>query len=320
MLLSPVLACAADEASPSTTAMTSTTAPDPPTTTTAITGTASCTEALIDDRRHLLCTASDQPGQRLLVALHGRGSSVAEMRAMTGLDAAAAAHGLAVVYPESTDGGWGDDTFVTPSRPAGDEDVVALDRLIAALRTDPRVAGGPVVIVGFSNGASMALRYAAQRPHDVLAVVSVAGQLPRDPLVRPVERVPLLEIYGTADPLRPYETGIADPAGRQPGAPTPTLPTIETVQAFVDVAAGTATRGAPVDTDPDAGDGTFVRTERWTDDEGTLAVLRTVVGGGHRWPSALVEPANGTDFGPTSRDVDATAETVGFALEVAALD
>jgi polyhydroxybutyrate depolymerase len=141
-----------------------------------------CGDGALGERRYILCTAGDQADQDLVVALHGRGSSAAGMQAHTALHEAAAAQGVAVVYPESLDGGWGDDTFTSPGRPAGDEDVVFLDALVAELRADDRIADeGDIGVAGFSNGASMAMRYTAERPDDVRAAVAVAGQLPRDP-------------------------------------------------------------------------------------------------------------------------------------------
>jgi len=269
-----------------------------------------CDGGSVSGRSYTLCTAGDAAGQGLIVALHGRGSSAAEMQAMTALEVPAAAAGYAVVYPEGLDGGWGDDTFATPARPGGDEDVVFLDALVAGLRADPRIGDDPVGLIGFSNGASMALRYAAQRPEAVRAVVSVAGQLPRDPAVRPAGRVPLLALYGDADPIRPFATGIAEPPARAPGQSTPTLSTSETVAAFAGPA---ATHTGPESTDPDPGDGTQVLTERWSDGDGTRVVLQTVVGGGHTWPSSRTAPR--PEFGTLSHDLDASAEAVGFVTE-----
>jgi polyhydroxybutyrate depolymerase len=269
-----------------------------------------CTDGALDGRGYILCAAGDPSGEGLVVALHGRGSSAAEMRAATELERYAAHQGMAVVYPDALDGGWGDDTLATPSRPAGDEDVTFLDTLIDTLRSDPGT-DGPVGIVGFSNGASMALRYAGARPGEVRAVVSVAGQLPRDTAIHPTGRVPLLEIYGTADPVRPYDSGIPAPPVREPGAPTPTLPTPETVAAFV----GPADHEGPTATDPDPGDGTSVQTERWTDAEGTLAVLHTIVGGGHTWPSAHAPFTGSQSYGPVSRDLDASAAAIAFVVD-----
>jgi polyhydroxybutyrate depolymerase len=270
-----------------------------------------CSDGTLDGRTYILCVTGELTGQGLVVALHGRGSSAHEMRATTELERYAADRGLAVVYPDGLDGGWGDDTLVAPGRPAGDEDVVFLDRLIDHLRSDGGIEDGPVGLVGFSNGASMALRYACARPDGVGAVVSVAGQLPRDPAIRPTGRVALLQIYGTADPVRPYDTGIVAAPVREPGSPTPTLSTPDTVAAF----AGRADHDGPTTTDPDPGDSTAVRTERWTDGQGTRAVLHTIVGGGHTWPSAHGDSPHSQSFGPVSADLDASAVAVAFIVD-----
>jgi polyhydroxybutyrate depolymerase len=313
LLAGLVTACSGEDGEDASAGSTATTAADTPTTTVTVTVTAEphCTDGALDGRSYILCTPGDPSGEGLVVALHGRGSSAAEMRAMTGLETYAGDRGLAVVYPDGLDGGWGDDTLVTPDRPAGDEDVTFLDALIESLRSDPGVGDGPVGIVGFSNGASMALRYAGARPDEVRAVVSVAGQLPRDPAIRPTGRVPLLQIYGTADPVRPYDTGIPAPPVREPGSPTPTLSTTETVAAFV----GPADHEGPEATDPDPGDGTSVSTERWTDRQGTLAVRHTILGGGHTWPSADAAFTGSPRFGPVSTDVDASAAAVAFIVD-----
>ncbi len=231
---------------------------------------------------------------------------------VTGLELQAATRGLAVVYPDAGAGGWGDDTFATPDRPRGDEDVVYLDALVDSVQHDPGVAEGPVALVGFSNGASMALRYAGARPDRTSAVVSVAGQLPRDPAVRPTGRVPLLEVYGTTDPIRPFTTGILASPDRAPGSPTPTLSTPDTIAAFTALADGATEDRAGPDLDVDPADGTLVRTTCWSDDTGTVAVLIAVEGGGHTWPGAREPFGEGDTYGPTSREVDATAEAVAF--------
>jgi len=101
------------------------------------------------------------------------------------------------------------------------------------------------------------------------------------------------------------------PPVREPGSPTPTLSTPDTVAAFV----GQADHEGPTATDPDPGDGTSVETERWTDGQGTLAVLRTIVGGGHTWPSAHAADANSQSFGPPSTDLDASALAVAFIVD-----
>jgi polyhydroxybutyrate depolymerase len=274
-----------------------------------------CSPGSLGERRYLLCRperAGTTPAG-LVLALHGRGSSVAEMQAVSGLEGGAAARNLAVAYAEGLDGGWGDDTFASPGRLTGREDVDFLDALVTELRADPGIDEQSVGVVGFSNGASMALRYAAQRPATVRAVVSVAGQLPRDPAVRPAPpAVPLLQVYGEADPVRSYDAGIPAAPDRQPGQPTPTLSTRETVAAFVALAEPTVHEG-PVTDDPVPDDGTSVRTERWTAAGRPAVVLHTIVGGGHAWPSAKA-PTNVARFGTVSRDLDASAEAIAFVV------
>ena len=275
-----------------------------------------CEGGTLDGRRYILCVTDAASDQGLVVALHGRGSSADEMHTVTQLDRHAAEAGLAVVYPDALDGGWGDDTFPSPTRPIGDEDVVFLDALVRGLRADPRIDDEPIGVVGFSNGASMALRFASEHPGDVRAVVSIAGQLPRDPAIRPSVRVPLMEVYGTADPVRSYDVGVQETPGRGPGDPTPTFPTPDTVAAFVAAgrdASGNAAQVVVTDLDPT--DGTRVRTERWADRDGTVAILQSIVGGGHTWPSSSGEFTGGENFGTTSREIDASAEAIAFVLD-----
>jgi polyhydroxybutyrate depolymerase len=289
-----------------------------PTTTTAPAGSTSpgsdCEDGMFGERRYILCTSTQDERQGLVVALHGRPSPAEELQEGTEIHQIGAEHGLAVVYPQGIDARWGDDTFTSPNRPAGDEDVVFLERLIAELRQDPRIDREPIGMVGFSNGASMALRYAAERPTDVRAVVAVAGQLPLDPAIRPTGRVPLLEVYGTADPIAPFNTGQPQSPGRGPQDPTPTLSTPETVAAFVSMAGGAVSHQGPEEVDADPADGTRVRIERWVDGVGTVAVLLAIVDGGHTWPSARGQFTGG-GLGLISKDIDASADAIAFILD-----
>lgn len=273
-----------------------------------------CEDGTTRERRYILCAGVPDGERDLVVALHPRPSSPEEMLQGTRLHLVAAEHRLAVVYPQGVDGRWGDDTFTTPARPAGSEDIDFLDHLIAMLRRDPRIGEGPVGVVGYSNGAGMALRYAAERPAEVRAVVAVAGQLPRDAAVRPTGRVPLLVVHGTADTITPFDTGVPDEPGRRARDLTPTLSTPGTVAAFVAMATGSVDHQVTDEVDPDPSDSTRLRTERWVDGMGTVAVLRMLVDGGHSWPGADGPFASGR-FGPASRDVDATAAAIDFVVD-----
>jgi hypothetical protein len=125
--------------------------------------------------------------------------------------------------------------------------------------------------------------------------------------------VPLLEVYGTADAVNPFDTGVPETPGRGPRDPTPTLSTPGTLAAFVSTAVGAVDHEGPEETDPDPADGTRIRTERWVDENGTVAVLRAVVDG-QTWPSARGEFSGG-GFGAISRDIDASVDAIAFVLD-----
>ena len=127
--------------------------------------------------------------------------------------------------------------------------------------------------------ASMALRYAAQRPDRVRAVVAVAGQLPATPLSGPRAGSRCWRCTAARIPSGP--TAAASPS-RPPGT-GPAHPHAAHARHRRRPFAGAATHAGPEPSDPDARDGTTVLTERWRDGEGTVAVLLlTVVGGGTR--------------------------------------
>ncbi len=276
----------------------------------------SCTNEALAERTYLLCTAGDASAQGLVVALHGRGSSAEEFRAVTALDQQAAEHGLAVVFPDALDGGWGDDNFTTPGGPGGD----------AGRRLPRRPHRRRAIRSARRRGARRPCRLLERGKHGTAVRRATpptrrapsspsSGSCRGDPAIRPTGRVPLLEVFGTADPLRPYGAGIPDAPDRQAGDPTPTLSTPETVAAFVATAGGAEDHEGPEDSDANPTDGTRVRTERWIDRDGTIAVLETVVGGGHTWPSARSPFAGSENFGITSYDIDASAQAIAFLLD-----
>ncbi|MGW1885693.1 alpha/beta hydrolase family esterase [Streptomyces sp. NPDC001970] len=117
-------------------------------------------------REYLLHRPGTNGGGRkpLVIAFHGRGSTASGMRETSGLDKAAGARDMLIACPEGLRRGWGAGTAVTGQRPDPDADVrfteALVDQLVRTGQADPE----RVYVVGFSNGGSMALRVAAQRP------------------------------------------------------------------------------------------------------------------------------------------------------------
>jgi len=143
--------------------------------------------------------------------LHGAGGS-ADLAAMeTGWSRQAETEGFAVVYPEGV--------AMRPDRPAkfltipqewndGSErgrleDVGFIDVVLDKLPA--KIDRARVCVTGFSNGAGMAIRYAAERAERIAALAPVAGHCWIDP--KPVRAIPTYYIVGDSDPLVPIAGG-----------------------------------------------------------------------------------------------------------------
>jgi polyhydroxybutyrate depolymerase len=159
------------------------------------------------ERRYLLAGAG--PLRPIVVFLHGAGGTAAWADDETGWSAVAAREGFALAIP---DGRPPDPTrppkFLTnPQRwTEGPEDVAFLGAVIADVVR--RTGGDPrrVYLSGFSNGAAMAFRFAAERAELLAAVAPVAGYC-RIPNPQPVRPVPTFSVTGTEDPLVPLRGG-----------------------------------------------------------------------------------------------------------------
>ncbi|MBN9518900.1 dienelactone hydrolase family protein [bacterium] len=160
----------------------------------------------------------------LVVVLHGAGGTAAWADGETGWSVFAAREGFALALPDAlppdrtqppkfltnpplwrvrNDGPEAD--LLDPSGPPADDLA-----FLSAVITDAVTKGADarrVSVTGFSNGAAMAFRVAAELSERVAAVVPVAGycRVPAD--FRPARPVPTLYLIGAADPLVPVRGG-----------------------------------------------------------------------------------------------------------------
>ncbi|MFE2480053.1 dienelactone hydrolase family protein [Streptomyces sp. NPDC059389] len=240
----------------------------------------------------------------LLVAFHGRGADAEQLRRQSALDKAAEARGMLLVYPEALGKGWGAGTAATAQRPDPDADVRFAEALIAELVRTGRADPHRVYVAGFSNGGSMALRMAAQRPDLVAGAASVSGELPTGAAaVKPTGPVPVLIVYGAEDPVRPL-AGLPTPGPAAPGEEpiTATVSARASAEAFAAAggAGGPAEEGKPgydCVTWPAGPAGAEVR-------------LLVMHGAGHTWPGSTMPPPAG--FGPVSTALDASSTLLDF--------
>jgi poly(3-hydroxybutyrate) depolymerase len=128
---------------------------------------------------------------------HGAGSDPESMIRATGFDALADTTPMLVVYLRARSRALRYQVDPPPGRVS--EDVLFVDALLERLRARFRVDAGRIWATGFSNGAALCYRLAAERPDVFAAIAPVAGYLPRHERAEPVVPVPLLHVHGTED-------------------------------------------------------------------------------------------------------------------------
>jgi polyhydroxybutyrate depolymerase len=162
-----------------------------------------------------------------ILMLHGAGGTATWAAEETLWGPIADREGFAVVYPEglpidprkppkflTNPQVWNDGSGRNPHL----DDVGFLNRVVDRLLEDSRFDPSKIAVAGFSNGAGMTFRFAAETPHRLNAIAPVAGHLWVTPVaVRPL---PTLFLIGEHDPLIPLEGGTAKtPWGVREGRP-----------------------------------------------------------------------------------------------------
>ena len=167
-----------------------------------------------------------------------------------------------------------------------------------------RVGADPnrVLVSGFSNGAAMAFRVAAELAGRVAALAAVAGYC-RVPDPRPSRPIPTLHVVGSADPLVPLRGGeVRNPWQHRYVRRPPVVETLETW------ARGIGCDPVPVSDSSSAGSGSL-QVDTYPGPVEFRAVV--IEGLGHHWPGGRGR-FNHRIAGPPSNAVDGTALVWGF--------
>ena len=250
------------------------------------------------DRTYILHLPQNAPGDQprpLVLALHPFATSGRMFARISQFSPLADREGFIVAYPDGTGRGmlhW--NVGVLPNDPA--DDVAFLRALLDEVETLAKVDRKRVYVTGYSNGAMMSYRLAAEMPERIAAIATVAGTMTASgvpPANRKAPPVPVLHIHGTEDSMVPYER--RKPRADEPRADKPQVgraprfdrilrPVDETIHAWAEYNGCPATpKLAEVATDPKFGV-TIQRQTFGPGREGSEVVLYRINGGGHVWP------------------------------------
>ena len=169
----------------------------------------------------------------LVVLLHGYTSNGAQQAAYFGLAAEADRAGFLLATPNGTrdllgNRFWNATDACCDFFHTGIDDVAYLDAVIGEIEQKYPVDRARVFLVGHSNGAFMAHRYACDRAGTVAAIVTLAGMTWKDQVrcpagspggsgASPGAAVSVLHVHGRNDSTINYDGG-ATPEGTYPGA------------------------------------------------------------------------------------------------------
>ncbi len=241
----------------------------------------------------------ETPGRHpLIIALHGRGGTGAEIERLSGLSSLSDEEGFAAVYPDGVEGTWNDgrelDSF--PAMRDGIDDVGFIERLVDHLVDRFDVDPGRVYATGISNGGHMSHRLGAELSHRLAAIAPVAASMPRlvHDRAKPSNPIGVIVFFGDEDPVNWWDGG-----GQAGGASAP-VPEIMRWWARHN---GCSPEPSVERLPPAVDDGTRIRRETWGGSPNEV-VLYAIEGGGHTWPGGP-SPRREHIFGCTTHNLDA---------------
>jgi len=141
----------------------------------------------------------------LVLAFHGAGGDGKAMRQLTGFDQLAEQEKFIVVYPDAIDKHWDARRRVQPEI---NNDIGFISALIGHLEQKYPLDRNHIYVTGFSNGGMFAQRVACELSNKIAAVAVVAATMPENlsRICQPSHPVSMLLIHGTDDPAVPYES------------------------------------------------------------------------------------------------------------------
>lgn len=229
---------------------------------------------------HLPTSFDPKKPTPVVLALHPFATNARMMARISRLSDVADREGFIVAYPNGTGRGtilhW--NVGAIPGDAA--DDVGYLVKVLDDIATVAEVNPKRVYATGYSNGAMMCYRLAAEIPDRIAAIAPVAGTMTFKG--RPLKKrpVPVLHIHGTEDTMVRYD----HPPGRRPMVAAAIGSVEESVKAWAE-ADGCPEKPVSIDLPRKVEDGLTIRRDTYgPGQDGAEVVLYTIVGGGHVWP------------------------------------
>ena len=256
-----------------------------------------------------------KPGAGAVFVLHGGEGSAARTYSSKAMGAdfraAADARGFLVVYPTAYSAQWNDGRIYTAKNP---DDVEFIRAVISYIVKNYGIDAKKVFATGVSNGGMMSFNLACKAPELLAGIVAVSANMPENLMqsCNPSQKIPVVMMSGTDDPLMSYEGGKAElnkMIERHRGENSPDV--MSSTQSTIDFWARHNGCKNPESTNmPDlADDGTTVTKIEYNGCLQNDVVLYRINGGGHGWPgSGQTKKLVGTQTG----DINATTTALDF--------
>ncbi|WP_051191871.1 alpha/beta hydrolase family esterase [Microbacterium luticocti] len=231
----------------------------------------------------------------LVVMLHGGGGSGANAEKFYGWDAAAAAGGFVVAYPDGLGpqvSAWNVDGGGCCGYPAreGVDDVGFVTDMVAAIERAEPIDTARVYAAGISNGGILAYTLACET--DLFAAIGADSATMLDGCAHP-QPTSVLHVHGLEDTTIPFDGSPGTGPGRIDGPPVDQV-----------MARWRTVDGCGAETTTVAG---VVSTSLSVCPEGRAVELITIADAGHGWPGAPLKSGAGADRKQPSQAVDTTA-------------
>ena len=246
----------------------------------------------------------------VIMVLHGgAGGSGAGLRARRnlGVDMVARKVGATVVYPDAVDGYLG---RAKPGEPAPD-DAAFLRALATRLIEQGVTSHRRIYVAGVSGGGMLAMKMACEQSDLFSGVGAFVANMPVDwaASCNPVQPVAFMLMNGTADPMVPFNGGIA----HMPEGPRDVLSSKATFDLFSKAAQCTGLRSETI-VDRDRNDGSRVLIDHGVGCRAPVEFIK-VEGGGHTIPGRRLSSSRGLPVGAQNNDLDGARLMWEFLLK-----